>query len=283
MYAFFKENTTLNIVNLGLKIGDVVTVICVGAGGGGGGGGSTTYYNANYSGYGIGGANAGFIFNNKKNEYSGIGYGAGGAGGNGGRGGGTINNGAGGGGGGAGEVVIKTIVLNAQIIPITIGERGTGGGVVPGTNGNGINGTNGGTSSFGSYVTSHGGLGGEGGGGSSAAVRGNVGAGGWSYCKNGYNLNNPGRGSNGGNERNASNTSEQIVGGRGGGGFLPFLVGNPRNGSGVTVQDIFTVFSPFTKEITKIDLTIESVCNTYLGGRNGTNNFGRGLVMLLWD
>ena len=282
MYAFFKENTTLNISNLGLKIGDVVTVICVGAGGGGGGGGSTTYHNSKYPGTGGFGANAGFIFNNNNMSYiSGMGYGAGGAGGYGGEGGGTMYNGAGGGGGGAGQVVIKTIVLKQQTIPITIGERGIGGRIVTGAKGNGINGTNGGASSFGSYVTSRGGAGGGGGGGSSNNFRGRIGAGGWS---GGYTWDSPGRGANGGNGNNVNNVAQEREAGRGAGGFLPFLVGTPRNGNGsARGRDVVNLFSPFSKEKKMVDFTYEDNCNTYLGGINGTNNFGRGLVMLLWD
>lgn len=277
MYAFFKENTILNIADLGLKIGDVVTVICVGGGGGGGGGGSTNYHNSKYPGGGVKGEDAGYHMIYQGYD-SGMGYGAGGAGGNGAEGGSGKYNGAGGGGGGAGEVIMKTVVLNSQMIPITVGDRGLGGGINNNPLGNGYNGGNGGTSSFGNYVTGHGGLGGGGGGGSNASYSGAGGVGGLSGTFTDYS---PGRGGNGG--RGSSNASYKIRGGLGAHGFLPFLAWGPSNGEGGVARNDSYIYSQFTNDVRNVDFTTVINRTTYLGGDYGINNFGRGLVMLLWD
>lgn len=144
---------TVDLSQYGLKIGDQINVVCIGAGGGGGGG--------------IGGtsnASTGGGSNNRTRANNGRGYGAGGGGGTAGK--ISSSSGAAGGGGGAcGAIAGKTITLTGTSVAITIGTMGTGGthGVSGSSGSSGGNGGNGGTTSFGAYLSAAGGKGGTGG------------------------------------------------------------------------------------------------------------------------
>ena len=144
---------TVDLSQYGLKIGDQINVVCIGAGGGGGGG--------------IGGtsnAATGGGSNNRTRANNGRGYGAGGGGGTAGE--ISSSSGCSGGGGGAcGAINAKTVTLTSTSVVCTIGSMGAGG--TPGTAGDsgssGGNGGNGGTTSFGAYLSVAGGKGGTGG------------------------------------------------------------------------------------------------------------------------
>lgn len=169
---------TLDLSQYGLKIGDQINVICIGAGGGGGGGvnGMLDSASADYTGGGK---------NNRTKANNGRGYGSGGGGAV-----GAYQNGPGGGGGACGEIAVKTITLTSLVVVVTIGTMGTGG--TPGETGdNGSsagNGGNGGTTSFGAYLSATGGKGGTGGKNNSGAFTAGAGA------KGPHNGGNGGRG-----------------------------------------------------------------------------------------
>lgn len=138
---------TLDLSQYGLKIGDQINVICIGAGGGGGGGvKSTDVSDTKYTGGGR---------DNRARANNGCGYGAGGGGG--------AGKTAGGGGGACGTIAAKTITLTDTSVAATIGTMGTGGHAVIISSGyNAGDGGNGGTTSFGAYLSAAGGKGGAG-------------------------------------------------------------------------------------------------------------------------
>ena len=138
---------TLDLSQYGLKIGDQINVICIGAGGGGGGGVKPTdVSDPKYTGGGL---------DNRARANNGCGYGAGGGGG--------AGKTAGGGGGACGTIAAKTITLTDTSVAVTIGTRGSGGLAVELSSGyNAGNGGNGGTTSFGAYLSAAGGEGGAG-------------------------------------------------------------------------------------------------------------------------
>lgn len=174
------DSGTFNPADYGLNAGDTINVTCVGGGGGGGGGGgydasyTAVYYITDTSEGGSGGNNGKTMSVNTANYYTpgegghaGAGYGAGGGGG-----GGvmgcwhdeypkiTISLGSGSGGSG-GEICKKSITLaNTDVIAVTIGQGGAG-GKGRRINTAQTNAQNGGTSSFGSFVSASGGLGGN--------------------------------------------------------------------------------------------------------------------------
>ena len=138
---------TLDLSQYGLKIGDQINVICIGAGGGGGGGVKPTdVSDPKYTGGGL---------DNRARANNGCGYGAGGGGG--------AGKTAGGGGGACGTIAAKTITLTDTSVAVTIGTMGSGGLAVEISSGyNAGNGGNGGTTSFGAYLSAAGGEGGAG-------------------------------------------------------------------------------------------------------------------------
>lgn len=138
---------TLDLSQYGLKIGDQINVICIGAGGGGGGGvKGTDVSDTKYTGGGS---------DNRARANNGCGYGAGGGGG--------AGKTAGGGGGACGTIAAKTITLTDTSVAVTIGTMGTGGYAVIISDGyNAGDGGNGGTTSFGAYLSAAGGKGGAG-------------------------------------------------------------------------------------------------------------------------
>lgn len=138
---------TLDLSQYGLKIGDQINVICIGAGGGGGGGVKPTdVSDPKYTGGGL---------DNRARANNGCGYGAGGGGG--------AGKTAGGGGGACGTIAAKTITLTDTSVAVTIGTMGSGGWAVEISSGyNAGNGGNGGTTSFGAYLSAAGGEGGAG-------------------------------------------------------------------------------------------------------------------------
>ena len=138
---------TLDLSQYGLKIGDQINVICIGAGGGGGGGvKDTDVSDTKYTGGGR---------DNRARANNGCGYGAGGGGG--------AGKTAGGGGGACGTIAAKTITLTDTSVAVTIGTMGMGGYAVIISSGyNAGNGGNGGTTSFGAYLSAAGGEGGAG-------------------------------------------------------------------------------------------------------------------------
>ena len=138
---------TLDLSQYGLKIGDQINVICIGAGGGGGGGVKPTdVSDPKYTGGGL---------DNRARANNGCGYGAGGGGG--------AGKTAGGGGGACGTIAAKTITLTDTSVAVTIGTMGTGGLAVEISSGyNAGDGGNGGTTSFGAYLSAAGGEGGAG-------------------------------------------------------------------------------------------------------------------------
>lgn len=138
---------TLDLSQYGLKIGDQINVICIGAGGGGGGGvKNTDVSDTKYTGGGR---------DNRARANNGCGYGAGGGGG--------AGKTAGGGGGACGTIAAKTITLTDTSVAVTIGTMGTGGHAVIISSGyNAGDGGNGGTTSFGAYLSAAGGKGGAG-------------------------------------------------------------------------------------------------------------------------
>lgn len=138
---------TLDLSQYGLKTGDQINVICIGAGGGGGGGvKDTDVSDTKYTGGGS---------DNRARANNGCGYGAGGGGG--------AGKTAGGGGGACGTIAAKTITLTDTSVAVTIGTMGTGGYAVIISDGyNAGDGGNGGTTSFGAYLSAAGGKGGAG-------------------------------------------------------------------------------------------------------------------------
>lgn len=138
---------TLDLSQYGLKIGDQINVICIGAGGGGGGGvKDTDVSDTKYTGGGR---------DNRARANNGCGYGAGGGGG--------AGKTAGGGGGACGTIAAKTITLTDTSVAVTIGTMGSGGLAVEISSGyNAGDGGNGGTTSFGAYLSAAGGKGGAG-------------------------------------------------------------------------------------------------------------------------
>lgn len=131
-----KDNTILNIRNIGLKVGDNLIVYCVGGGGGGG-----TPYNNYYSGFDAGTSNG-----SAPNDV--IGFGSSG---------GVKESFACC--GEIGKLESAVITLEEQEIPVTIGDRGLGGQNST-TNTTLLSGTSGGSTSFGKYLTASGGKGG---------------------------------------------------------------------------------------------------------------------------
>ena len=219
----FTESQTLNISDLGLKVGDEVIVACVSGGNGGNKGpGSSSSYGGRGGAAGKGGAAVSGSAGTSTSKSVGGGGGAGGGYGAGGGGGGTNNYGGvynGNGttnGGRGGSCIIQTVVLAAESIPITIGAAGA------------ANGGTGGTTSFGTDVSVTGGggsLGGKVGNTASyspdsqqiylAQGGGGGGGGGWLYTS-GYELAQLGAGSDG--SKGTISSSTNGAGGRGGNG-----------------------------------------------------------------
>ena len=183
----FTESGEFDPTAYGLKKGDKVNVLAIGAGGGGAGGAGVT----SMAGAGGDGGKCGTTgpYNTASPGGGGGGqYGPGGGGGAGGSNGDSP--GAGGGGGGSGYLVRETCVLNdANIVPITIGQNGIGGSI-------GGDGGDGGDTMFGTYVIAEGGKGGKAGSSGSSGVAGgaagtgqyNGGAGGGTPPKSGNNI-----------------------------------------------------------------------------------------------
>lgn len=149
------ESQTFDLSTLGIRVGDEITVICIGGGGGGGAEGGAG---------GAGGA-AGTSDDNGSGGAPGAGYGAGGGGG------GSSDLGdGGGGGGGSGYKTKAEITVSDLSVAVTIGAAGTGGS----SRGYENDGGSGGTTSFGAYLSASGGSGG-GKGGSRAGAGGDGG------------------------------------------------------------------------------------------------------------
>ncbi len=222
-YVLFEDSGIFDPTVYGLKVGDIISVTCIGGGGGGGGAGSvggTAYTRGGDAGKG-----------GKPYYLSAGGSGGGGAGyGGGGGGGAGYSNGddyfSGGSGGGAGRVVSSSVVLSSLTpIPVTVGAAGKG---FTGTSAA----TAGGASSFGSYVSASGGTAGANNGGSPGTGGSTGGRGGKSTSTNYYSGGGGGGGggviiidgrivvlaSNGGNGGNAPNENGASVTGTGGGG-----------------------------------------------------------------
>lgn len=183
-----ESNKTLNLSQYGLKVGDPITVICVGGGAGGNGGnyaGSYYYYQGNGGNAGEGGG--GGRTGNSNWGYGGGGGGAGaGYGAGGGGGGGGVDDDSsyvkpGSPGGGAGNYNMASHILNATTvnsISVTIGAGGNGSRMVS-ANDSANKATNGGVTSFGSICSASGGTVGAGGsGGRSGTYSGGGGGGG---------------------------------------------------------------------------------------------------------
>jgi hypothetical protein len=140
----FTESGTFNIADYGLKIGDKVNVICVG--GGGAGCGAADYASGSYITYstyyygGDAGTNGG--------------YGSGGNGASCSSNGNSTTSGVCGSGGGSGYVTQDTVVINTNLITVTIGAGGKGKNTVSTAN-------SGGSTSFGTLLTADGGRGGS--------------------------------------------------------------------------------------------------------------------------
>ena len=151
-YIIITNNTTLDIRDLGLNIGDMAKVICVG-GGGGGGAANQDSNSSVYTGHGGNAGNASRAYYSNRGfgeaRPGGLGYGAGGGGG---YGNGSNNHASG---GTRGYIRIKTVQFTSNTVPITIGQGGTGASSYKGS------GTAGGSTSFGTYVTATGGAGGK--------------------------------------------------------------------------------------------------------------------------
>lgn len=144
------ESQTFDLSTLGIRVGDEITVICIGGGGGGGADGGKG---------GAGGA-AGTSDDNGRGGAPGAGYGAGGGGG------GSSDRGDGGGGGGGSGYKTKALITVSDLsVAVTIGAAGTGGATL----GKNHDGGSGGTTSFGAYLSASGGSGGGEGGYSAGA------------------------------------------------------------------------------------------------------------------
>ena len=129
-FAFYTENCVLNLYNLGLMNGQIFEVVCVGGGGGGGGDSAPTSSNhSNSRGFGAG----------RPSRYANQS-------------------------GGAGGDIKKDYFKMSNVfenVPIVVGKTGTWQETNIGTNGE--------TSSFGSFLSSNGGMGGN-----NNAIYGNI-------------------------------------------------------------------------------------------------------------
>lgn len=151
--AIFTKSGTFNPATYGLRVGQLLQIVCVGGGnsGQGGTGGSSSSMR------GVGGAagNGGGSSSNENGGDSGLGYGAGG-------GGGASSTGKGGAGGAAGAVVFGEYVLTSLTpIAVTVGNGGSTSSAPDSSSYGPIN--VGGDSSFGNYIVAKGGGGAPGG------------------------------------------------------------------------------------------------------------------------
>lgn len=147
------ESQTLDLSTLGIRVGDEITVVCVGGGGAGGGSSGGDAGEAGSDGSrGSGGA-------------AGAGYGAGGGGYGGYK--SSSNTYGGAGGGGSGYMTKVSITVSELSVAVTVGAAGEASILTAGS---------GGTTSFGAYLSANGGSGG--GKGLSSGSPGSGGAGG---------------------------------------------------------------------------------------------------------
>lgn len=256
MYKMFFYNQTVNIKSLGLNIGDVVTVVCVGGGGGGGSGGGSN----NTSG--------------ASGDQGRFGYGAGGNGGNSGN--GTYC--CGGSGGTSGEVVERTVCLAEETIPVVIGACGNyGWGTGLGNNGNA--GNNGGASSFGTYVTAGGGIGGKGGIGTNSGWKESDFQQ-WYNNRAGITISPYGYGNGG--VSNTTSSARVSLGGGGGTGYVPFVSVFPCDGRNTNSGGNYRS-DPSIWAMVNGNIENKSFNDSFINQIGVNTSYKNGLVILFWD